>query len=158
LDSPSREMSVPAVLTVTALADSNPLAAAAVWHRPFVIESVKDAQAKRQARAAVTLLRLGQPEPVWPLFRHTPDPRLRSFLSHFLAPLEADPRLVIARLQEESDVSARRELLLSLGEFAADRLGPARRQALAPALLRGYRDDPDPGIHSATDWLLSRWG
>jgi formylglycine-generating enzyme required for sulfatase activity len=50
-------------------------------------------------------------------------------------------------------------LLLSLGEFDKDKKLPAeKRKSLADRLLRDYRDDPDPGIHSADDWLLRRWG
>ena len=36
--------------------------------------------AKRQANAAVALLRMNQPEKVWPLLKHSPDPRVRSYL------------------------------------------------------------------------------
>jgi formylglycine-generating enzyme required for sulfatase activity len=32
------------------------------------------------------------------------------------------------------------------------------RQPLVADLLQSYHDDPDPGIHSAVDWLLRRWG
>src|SRR5262249_58050502 len=45
--------------------------------------------AKRQANAAVALLRMNQPEKVWPLLKHSPDPRARSYLIHRLSPLEA---------------------------------------------------------------------
>src|SRR5262249_48190044 len=53
--------------------------------------------------------------------------------------------------------SARRVLLLALGEFGEDRLPRIEREALVPRLLEWYRDDPDPGIHGATDWLLRQW-
>ena len=37
--------------------------------------------------------------------------------------------------------------------------GAAARQSLVERLWQTYRDDPDPGIHSAVDWLLRcRWG
>ena len=42
-------------------------------------ELKKDVLAERQARAAVALIRLGKAEEVWPLMRHSADPRLRSF-------------------------------------------------------------------------------
>ena len=49
--------------------------------------------AKRQANAAVALLRLNQPGKVWPLLRRTPpdDPRVRSYLIHRLSPLGPMP-------------------------------------------------------------------
>ena len=54
--------------------DGTPVSAS-VWHRPVVKEQVKDRLAKRQARAAVGLMRLGRVEEVWPLLRHSADPR-----------------------------------------------------------------------------------
>jgi formylglycine-generating enzyme required for sulfatase activity len=60
---------------------------ASVWHRPVISEQAKDNLAERQARAAVALVRLGRAERVWPLLRHSPDPRLRSFIVNWLKPL-----------------------------------------------------------------------
>ena len=54
-------------------------------------------------------------------------------------------------------MSARRAILLSLGEYGPDRLSPVERQNLLPRLLDLYRDDPDPGIHGAAEWLLRKW-
>ena len=48
--------------------------------------------AKRQANAAVALLRMNQPEKVWPLLKHSPDPRVRSYLIHRLARWVRTPR------------------------------------------------------------------
>ena len=42
----------------------------------------RETLAKRQANAAVALLRMDQPTKVWPLFQHSPDPRVRSYLIH----------------------------------------------------------------------------
>jgi formylglycine-generating enzyme required for sulfatase activity len=135
---------------------SEPLAAT-VWHRPLVPDEAKERLARRKASAAVALLRLGQAERVWPLLRHQPDPRLRSYLIHRFSPLGADAVSLRKRLQEEPEVSARRALLLCLGEFGQEQLPPAQREELLPTLLGLYRDDPDPGIHGAAEWLLRRW-
>jgi formylglycine-generating enzyme required for sulfatase activity len=110
--------------------------------------------AKQQAQAAVALLRLGQPDSVWPLLRHSPDPSRRTYLLHRLGPLDADPQVLIPRLEDERDVSARRGLILSLGEFTREQLPMEVRQPLTAKLLAWYRYDPDPGIHAAIDWLL----
>ena len=32
-----------------------------------------------------------------------------------------------------------------------------RAEALVPNLVVLYREDPDPGIHAAAEWLLRRW-
>jgi formylglycine-generating enzyme required for sulfatase activity len=115
--------------------------------------------AKRQANAAVALLKINEPEKVWPLLKRTPpdDPRLRSYLIHLLSPLGADATAVIQRLDQEPDITIRRALILSLGEFGEDRLPAEEREALNEKLHAIYRDDPDPGLHAATEWLLRRW-
>jgi formylglycine-generating enzyme required for sulfatase activity len=119
--------------------------------------AARDALAKRQAEAATALLRLGQPERVWPLLRHGPDPSLRSYLVRDLGRSGISPDSIGRRLEVESDVSARRALILSLGGFTGDQLPADRRKPLVAWLLRRYRADPDPGVHSAVDWLL-RYG
>jgi formylglycine-generating enzyme required for sulfatase activity len=117
----------------------------------------KERLAKRQANAAVTLLRLTKQDQVWPLLKHRSDPRVRSYLIHRLGLLGADPGVIVRRLTEEQDVSVRRALLLSLGEFGKDRLPPAEREGLLSILWQLYREDPDPGLHGAAEWLLRQW-
>jgi formylglycine-generating enzyme required for sulfatase activity len=115
--------------------------------------------AKRQANAAVALLRLGQPEKVWPLLKRTPpdDPRVRSYLIHRLSPLGADVGAIIQRLDEEPDRTIRRALLLSLGEFSEEQLPADARTALLPKLKELYANEADPGLHAAVEWLLRQW-
>src|SRR6185369_1874406 len=117
----------------------------------------RDAVAKQQAEAAAMLLRVGKAGSVWPLFRHTPDPSRRSYLIHALARANVNPLLIIRRLETEADVSARRALILSLGEFTNEQLPVTKRQPLIAKLLAWYRRDPDPGIHASINWLL-RYG
>ncbi len=59
-------------------------------------QEAKDRLAQRCARAAIALMRMGKAEEVWPLLRHSPDPRLRSFIINWLNPLGADPRIIAA--------------------------------------------------------------
>jgi formylglycine-generating enzyme required for sulfatase activity len=75
-------------------------------------------------------------------------------LVHRLTPLGVDVRVLARRLEVEADVSARRALILALGEFGPEQLPADLRQRLVPRLLGWYRSDPDPGIHAAVDWLL----
>jgi formylglycine-generating enzyme required for sulfatase activity len=128
--------------------------AGSAWHHPVVPERDADALASRQANAALALLRLGEAESVWPLLRHTPDPSRRSYIQARLAPFGADPELLIQRLLLEQDVSARRVLITALGEFNDTQLPVTARRKLVPQLLDWHRNDPDPGIHGAVDWLL----
>jgi formylglycine-generating enzyme required for sulfatase activity len=138
------------------------LAAAVPASTPDVLH---DRLAKRQANAAAALLTLGEPEAVWPLLRPQPlpdrgfDPSVRSYLLARLAAIGADPVGLIRRLGEEQDPAARRALLLALGDYPPESVPPGEREALVARLLVSYREDPDPGVHSAIDWLLRRrWG
>jgi formylglycine-generating enzyme required for sulfatase activity len=128
---------------------------------PAEVESTaRVPRARRQANAATALAALGRWELVAPLLRYPEDgdPTVRSYLIDRLASSGVEAETVIARLDVETDASARRALLLALGEFGRDRLPEARRQALLPRLTELYRDDADAGIHGAADWLLRQWG
>src|SRR5947209_3621385 len=104
--------------------------AASVWQRPVVAEKDRVALARRQANAAAALLRLDDAEPAWRLLRHTSQPDARSYLVRDLAPLGADAPAVVRRLEQEQDLSARRALILALGEYAAEQLPPNLRARL----------------------------
>jgi formylglycine-generating enzyme required for sulfatase activity len=135
-----------------------------------------DRLARHQAHAAVALLQLEDwdrqrgpldlSEPIradriWLLLRDSPDdPRLhslRSYLIHRFARVGVKPEVLEQRYVAEVDASARRALLLSLGEFDKDQVPAAARQPLVEQLCQTYHDDADPGIHSALEWLLRRW-
>jgi len=97
----------------------------------------RERQAKRQANAAVVLLKLHQPGDAWPLFKN-----------------RVDPRMLIRHLDEEGDISVRRALLLSLGEFDETHLPREIRQSFLPKLREIYCSDADSGLHAAAEWLL----
>ncbi|MCH7685356.1 MAG: SUMF1/EgtB/PvdO family nonheme iron enzyme, partial [Planctomycetes bacterium] len=118
-------------------------------------EADKEALAMRQANAAVLLLRMDAAENVWPLLKHSPDPRVRSYIIHWLSPQGGDPQTIIARYEQETDVTIKRALLLCLGEFE---LADSDKQPLIEKLLDVYRSDPDAGLHAAAEWLLRKWG
>jgi formylglycine-generating enzyme required for sulfatase activity len=115
--------------------------------------------AKRQVNAAAVLLRLRQPEKVWPLLKRIPpdDPRVRSYLIHRLGPLGADVGAILKRFDEEQDTTVREALLLSLGEFSDEQLPADARSSPLQELKTIYHDEADPGLHSAAEWLLRRW-
>jgi formylglycine-generating enzyme required for sulfatase activity len=122
-------------------------------------EDDKERHAKRQANLAMALLRMGNTDDVWPLLKFSRDPRARSFLIHSIAPLGGDPQTIIRRLEAElDDVTTRRALVLSLGEFSDTELPAAQRQPLIQKLLSVYENEPDAGLHGAAEWLLRKWG
>ncbi len=157
----------PVAWTVASLSEPGAVEAASVWHRPLVADEQKEQLAQRQANAAAALLRMDVTMAVWPMLRHQPDPRLQTWLIHRMASLGVDPQQIVARLVQEPDASIRRALLLSLGEYQSTaegsgsssvRVSPANRENLRDTLLDLCREDPNPGVHSASRWLLSRCG
>jgi serine/threonine protein kinase/formylglycine-generating enzyme required for sulfatase activity/tetratricopeptide (TPR) repeat protein len=148
----------PTSISVAEIRARQPLVTASVWHRPVVPDEDKEQLAKRQVNAAVALLKMEWPEKVWPLLQHKPDPRVRSYLIHRLSSLGAHPQAIVKRLEQEREVSARRALLLCLGEFGEKDLPQAERVALIEKILDWYRNDPDSGIHGSAAWLLRQWG
>jgi formylglycine-generating enzyme required for sulfatase activity len=117
----------------------------------------KNERTKQQANLGVALLVMDHGEKVWPLLKHSPDPTLRSYLIERVGPGGVDAKVLTSRLNAESEVSTRRAILLSLGEYGLDRLAQDQRILLLPQLVQLYRDDPDPGIHEAVAWLMRRW-
>ncbi|MGA2258483.1 MAG: AAA family ATPase, partial [Thermoguttaceae bacterium] len=117
----------------------------------------RETLAKRQANAAVALLRMNQPAKVWPLLKHSPDPRVRSYLIHRLGPMGVDAGVIVKQLDMESDLTILRALVLSLGEYGETEFTPDARNALLPKLQEMYRTASDPGLHAACEWLLRRW-
>jgi serine/threonine protein kinase/formylglycine-generating enzyme required for sulfatase activity len=169
----------PVSLSLARTTAEGPLVTGSVWQRPVISEETKDGVAERQARAAISLVRLGNAEEVWALLRHSPDPRVRSFILNWLNPLGADPNKIAAQLEHvdrnakptvvqgrqfmdevlfHPETSMRRALILALGTYEPDGLSPGERESLISKLLDLYRNDPDAGIHGATDWTLRKWG
>jgi formylglycine-generating enzyme required for sulfatase activity len=137
-------------------------------------EPTKDHIAEQQARAAAALIRFGTPDKIWPLLGHSADPRLRSFLVSWLLPLGVAPRILLAKLRENSpptesarstegilfnsEISKRRALILAIGWDGGQTLSPGERESLIEHLLIVYADDPDAGIHGAAEWTLKQLG
>lgn len=110
--------------------------------------------APQQAESAIAEFKAGNTDSIWLLFRESRDNSRRSYLIHTLARAGIDSSVVIRRLERERDTSARRALILALGGYTDAKISAQQRQQLLVMLLRWYRDDRDPGIHSAIDWLL----
>jgi formylglycine-generating enzyme required for sulfatase activity len=126
---------------------------------PDANDDAKERLAKRQANAGVALLKMNQPAFVWPLLKHSTDPRARSYLIHRFGPLGADAGTIVKRLAEEPDVTIRRALILSLGpeEFGKDAWTVEGKRFLMQQLQEMYRTAADPGLHAAAEWLMRQW-
>jgi serine/threonine protein kinase/formylglycine-generating enzyme required for sulfatase activity len=117
-----------------------------------------------RARSAVLWLATGQDDAVWPLLKNSPDPTLRTGVIHGLSPLATSPQHMVNQLNSQQDPTARNAMLLVAGELVGDPQQRSLRWAairqndpLMQQLLDLYRDDPDPGLHAAARWTLSRY-
>lgn len=61
---------------------------------------------------------------------------------------------LIRQLKTQNGPAARQRLILQLAALNEAQVSPAQRQSLIPTLLEWYRMNPDPGVHSALDYLL----
>jgi serine/threonine protein kinase/formylglycine-generating enzyme required for sulfatase activity len=125
------------------------------------LDAALEAHGKRRGRAAAVLVALGEAEAVWPVFAFPKDgdPTARSYLLQRLPAVGADPLSLMRRFDTDADVSAKRGLLVALGDFTPEVVPGAEREALAARLLALYREHPDPGLRGAIDWLLrQKWG
>ena len=114
---------------------------------------------RRQAVAGAALLRLGLPDYVWPMLKRSPpdDPTVRSWLIHLAHSSGVNVHSIIDRWQKETDVSARRALLLMLGEYRPDELSADELQRMAAQLLKTFTEEHDAGLHAAAQWLAHKW-
>jgi len=124
---------------------------------PDAKEDAKEKQAKRQTNAAVALLGMGRPDKIWPLLKHSPDPRVRSYLIDRIGPRAVDAWAIIEQMQDERDVTIRRALILSLGEVGENDWLLHDRTVVIKKLQELYQTADDPGLHGSLEWLLRHW-
>jgi len=126
---------------------------------------------ERQANAAVALLRLEDPKPVYEFLTVDRDPEALSQFIYRIRGREVSSSLLIKsfnELQAQSvpDDSTKRQqhyyrlygMILGLGEYRLDKLPSAERDGLLKTVATMYAEHPSRTIHSAVGWLLRRWG
>lgn len=128
-----------------------------VVNSPVLLERDNDAQVKRQANAAETLLRYGQADRFWPQLKSSPDPRLRTELIERIQPAMPDWHGLVDQFAHQQDPIVRQAILLGLDRYHAELSDDGVKQ-VAEWLRRLFEFDPDAPVHSAAEWLLVRWG
>jgi formylglycine-generating enzyme required for sulfatase activity/energy-coupling factor transporter ATP-binding protein EcfA2 len=119
-------------------------------------ESQRDIYAKRRARAAIALARLGRYESIEAVFRHTPDDRSRSFLIHWMADYKLDPMWIVSKANSPaSEISVRRALVLSLGQYLPNTFGTQFTEV--GGIISNLTSTSDAGLHAAARWTLRNW-
>jgi eukaryotic-like serine/threonine-protein kinase len=124
---------------------------------PLLDEAGKDALASHQAAAAIALAALDQPEQLWPLLRHRPDPRLRTVLIQRLAVSTLTMKVLMDRLsQPDIDASEQQANLLAWAEMPQVTLVNPLKAAVIARARTLYLESADPGVHSAAELVLRR--
>ena len=116
-----------------------------------------EAAHRRRAIAAIGLAMLGERNVVWQHFQHRPDPRVQTYMVHESAPRGLAVQTLIDQLPYERDAGAVYAMLLALGTYPQNAIGPSQKEHLIPWLCDCYYTYPDSGVHSAAGWLLKRW-
>ena len=150
----------PVAISVRRSGSDGALVVASSWTIPVVAPATIDQLAKRQANAGVALARLGDWKIVDELLARREDPTVRSWLIHKFGPLQVDAEELVQRWDARGgqEVSVRQAAILAVGAYDENRFAPERLVEWTAALKDHYRTDPDPGVHSAAEWLLRRWG
>ena len=74
------------------------------------------------------------------------------------APETADPAEIAALVDSvEKNNAMKRARLLSLGEFDVSEIPLNKKGELIEQLLGIYKQESDPGVHGAVEWLIRRW-
>lgn len=91
----------------------------------------------------------------WHALMRGANPGVRAYIIDRLPSSNAILALQAARrINTTKDAGERAGLIMMLGGFSETQLPRWRRTQIAPILLRIYRNDPDPEVHSSIDWLL----
>ncbi len=112
----------------------------------------------RAANACIALARLGDADVLWEELGSSERPGLRTRLIHRLHGCGVDGKSLIRGLTEANDASACQAVLLALEAYRDDGMSSKDRHDLIQQCFSLYRSHPDPGVHSAAEWLLARWG
>lgn len=117
-----------------------------------------DAEIRAVENRFLLALNLAPGETPWELLDRQDDPRLRTDLIQS-APVSGTPwRVLLDRLAEESRPVVRTAQVLMLAGYSPAELPPGDRARIHGTFLKLLETDPDPGVHSASRWLLAQWG
>jgi formylglycine-generating enzyme required for sulfatase activity len=112
---------------------------------------------RKEVRALIALLKLGEAEIVWSLLRSGPQPGIRVELIEAFARFNVDATQLLNRLETEREADVRAALLLALGEYPLEQIPSVSRDRSIAAVLSLFQTDDDGAVHAASSWLLKRW-
>lgn len=111
---------------------------------------------KRKATAVLVAQRLGHDQPFWDQLNAATDPRVRTELINRLGDTSLTWPDIAQRLEKQAPL-VRQALILAIAEGVRNISGVNQEQ-LRAVLVDTYRNDPDAGVHSATEFALRSIG
>jgi hypothetical protein len=118
-------------------------------------EQEADARDAAAADLAIASMRRGNSRASWGALQRNANAAVRAYLIDRLPSSGViKPGEVMKRIEMAQDAGERAALILMLGGFSDQQLTKKMRARFTSPLLQAYRDDPDPEVHSAIDWLL----
>ena len=112
-------------------------------------------QARRNANIATLRLLFGSTDELR-LLDATPDPTIRSYVIHNYGHSGGTATMLLTMLNQTESPAIRAGLLLALGEVARENFTTNEFRETVRTAQDLFRDDPDPGVHSAAEWLLKQ--
>ncbi|MEM6470938.1 MAG: protein kinase [Planctomycetota bacterium] len=144
------------------------LAPSLLAHPDATLQSIPDAkkratddpnewfeQARQTANIATLRLLLGSTQE-FSLLGESSDPTVRSYIIHNYGHGGGGADALLQALRKTDAPAIRAGLLLALGEVAREEFSNETFDETTRVALRMFRDDPDPSVHSAAEWLLRR--
>lgn len=129
-------------------------------------EEANDRRAIQAANVALALLRFNPIhfDGAWFQTATFKGPHLRTELIHRLPQAEIDPKILFDRLlshdhlPEKKNADVRQALFLALGNYPANQISPGWEKKWIEYCQKAFREEDNPGIHSAAEWCLRRLG
>lgn len=98
------------------------------------------------------------PEVEFELFEESSDPTARSYVIHHYGMSGGTAEPLLNLLTDDRSASVRYSALLALGEVPRESYSSEQFQQLLTTAEALFRSDPDAGVHSASEWVLRRFG
>ncbi len=121
-------------------------------------EGDKDILAIHQSNAAVALYQLKQYDLVWASMEGVEDPRLRSFIVHWLKDRGCSPLPLLEKISTEEDHTRLQAMVLALGEFASDAFDTPSLKLAIDRLEKILKEAPSSDLRAAAIWSLRSLG
>lgn len=112
--------------------------------------------ARMRANLGIALIQLGKFDLTIDLYKDRDDPTARSYLVHGQHPSRVRQAVLLAKMREDKlPAAVLQGVIIAAGE---SRLTKTERDEFVAVLELHYRNHPDSGVHSASEWLLNTLG